>query len=97
MSADRVYGETFIQIDYVPDEYIRMLGFNAVRGQCLRRKIFKVHCYDHVSPPDYGRSQDVTIIWIGEIQSTDHRLVPCDEAVFDRLVHQFPGSFKTLF
>ena len=84
------------EIKKVQDEFIGMLGFDAVDRDHFSRKIFQVHCHDDVGAAADGSSQNVAVIRIGQVQTGNEILVADNKGVEGMPVHQIAGPFQLL-
>lgn len=82
------------QIEQMSHEFVWVLGLDAEPVELPFGKVVELRRDDHLSSAANGRGEDMAVVRIRQRQSWDEILVAFDQAVWDRGVHQGPGSLE---
>ncbi len=94
MLFDGRQSRRFIQVERVANEYVRVLGLNAVWGQRFLREVPEIASHDYVGSADDRCGQHVSVVRVRQIQLPGKRLVARYETVLHGCIHEVARSFK---
>jgi len=94
LSGDGVYDFVVCGLEQVVDEVVRALCFDVESVQGAVGEVPKVVCDDYLGAAEDGRGDNVAVVFVGQFDSFDERLIPGDEAVGYGCDHELAGSFE---
>src|SRR5271170_7828381 len=94
MVVRRFDHKTRRKVEEMEDELIRMLRLNIEWAERFRREISQIRRNDQTSSAtDRGR-QDVAVIFVGKEKTRNEVLIPCDQRIGGRFIHQLPCALE---
>ena len=92
LAFERATDGARIQGNEMPDELIRMLGFDTVGGERLPWEILDVEGDNDLRTAANGGGENMGVIRIGKDKTLCDSVVTANKTVRNRLVHQFAGA-----
>ena len=84
------------QIQNMCEKFIWVLGRNAILLKVFFWKIIEIVGDNHVGPATDGGGQNVSVLWIGQLERGDEVFEILDQAVAHMNIHQFPGVLQNV-
>lgn len=83
-----------VESELMMQEVIRVLNFQAVQFHFCRWKVFEIYRYHRIAMRVNCGRDDVTVVWIRQVNRSNEMLVPLDKAIGNALVHERSRSFQ---
>ena len=74
-------------------EFVGTLDFDSIASDRMSRKIPEVGGYNYIAAANDGSREDVAVVRIREFERRNKRVIPCDQAVTGRSVHEITSAF----